>query len=77
MPRQRTHTTPLPAHLESPRAKLVYLYLSTEGGATVDELKRDLAMTKLCLLSVLETLREKEVVRRDEGQYVIVRDGQS
>lgn len=61
-------TRELPPELESPRAKLVYLYL-LEGPASVDDLKTDLGLAKITLYGVLRTLRERGVVERCDGRY--------
>lgn len=60
----------LPTDLDSPRAKLVYLYLRGSEGATVDELATDLGMTRLALYSVLRTLRRRELVGKERGRFV-------
>lgn len=59
----------VPAELTSPRAKLVYLYLSTNGASTVEDLADGLAMTKMSLFSVLSTLRERGLVGRERDRY--------
>lgn len=56
MTAQSTHQRQLPPDLQSPRSKLVYLYLDTNDGATLEELERDLDMPKISLLSVLNEL---------------------
>lgn len=61
----------LPADLESPRSKLVYLYLTVRGGATADELRDDLAMKKGAVLAIVGTLRDEGYVRHDDGEYVL------
>ncbi|WP_129113362.1 helix-turn-helix domain-containing protein [Halegenticoccus tardaugens] len=66
-----TETVPIPGELRSPRAKLVYLYLSTHGAATITELQEGLRMKKLSLYSVLRTLRERGLVGRDAERYVL------
>ena len=70
MTAQSTHTE-VPETVQSPRAKLVYLYLATGGSATVGELKAGLAMTKLTLYSVLRTLSERGLVERKRGRYAV------
>lgn len=62
--------TPLPDEVESPRAKLVYLYLQTTEGATVEDLEACLDLPRITLLSVLKTLRKRDVVERDGNHYV-------
>lgn len=60
----------MPGEISSPSAKLVYLYLQTENGATVEELGDGLEMKKLSLFSVLKTLRQRDLVDRDGERYV-------
>jgi hypothetical protein len=62
----------IPAELESPRAKLVYLYLSTQGGASITDLQEGLKMRKLSLYSILGTLCERGLVAQDAERYRIV-----
>jgi predicted transcriptional regulator len=67
-------TTPereLPTELESPRAKLVYLYLRTDT-ASIDDLQSDLGVQKITLYSILRTLRERELVEKRGGQFAVV-----
>jgi DNA-binding MarR family transcriptional regulator len=64
-----TTRTELPSELRSPRAKLVYLYLSTHGDATVGQLQEGLGMKKITLYSILGTLRERGVVERREERF--------
>ncbi|NHN49597.1 TrmB family transcriptional regulator [Halostella sp. JP-L12] len=59
----------LPRELKSPRAKLVYLYLSTRGGATVEALQDGLHLEKITLFSILETLSRQDLVRKDADTY--------
>jgi DNA-binding MarR family transcriptional regulator len=68
---RRTQQTAVPDGLESPRAKLVYLYLSTHDGATVTELQEGLCMKKITLFSILKTLRGRGLVGQDRGRYVV------
>ena len=71
MMQQPVATTTVPADIESPRAKLVYLYLSTHDGATVDELRANLGMKKIALYSILKTLRDRGVVDQHTDRYVL------
>ncbi|SEO72191.1 Sugar-specific transcriptional regulator TrmB [Halogranum amylolyticum] len=71
MHQQTTTPTTLPRELESPRAKLVYLYLSTHGTATLAELQEALDMKKLSLYSILRTLSDREYVSRDADRYTV------
>ena len=62
-------TPSMPSELESPRAKLVYLFLSTHGEATIAELESSLDMKKISLYSILSTLCERELVDQDAERY--------
>lgn len=55
---------PIPTDLDSTQAKLVYLYLEATDGAT-------LSMSKLSILSILNTLSSAGHVDRANGEYVI------
>ncbi len=59
----------LPPELQSPRAKLVYLYLTTNGHATVSEMGDSLCMKKMSLYSILKALRKQDMVARDGDAY--------
>ncbi|WP_135825925.1 TrmB family transcriptional regulator [Halorussus ruber] len=69
---QRPTTTAreLPTELDSPRAKLVYLYLQ-RGGASIDDLQSDLEVKKITLYSILSTLRERGLVQKQGGQFAV------
>lgn len=58
-----------PDELASPTTKLVYLVLQIEGEATVTDLQRRLGLSKLTLLPVLESLRQRDYIERTEGGY--------
>ncbi len=60
--------TPI-VELPSPRTKLVFLYLSVAGEATVEELHEALGIQYLELYSALRVLRERDVVRNDQSIY--------
>ena len=62
-------TATLPDDIESPRAKLVYLYLATGGEATLDDLQDGLGLKQITLYSVLGTLRERGLVRFEGNTY--------
>lgn len=62
--------TPLPETLSSSQAKLVYLYLDATGGASVDDLNQTLAMKKIDVLSVLNSLSSNDLVEKADDQYV-------
>ena len=70
---QRPTTTPreLPTELESPRAKLVYLYLRGNA-ASIDDLESDLGVRKITLYSILRTLRERDLVEKRDGRFAVV-----
>jgi predicted transcriptional regulator len=68
---QRSEPVVIPAGIESPRAKLVYLSLATAGRATVDELAEHLDMQKLVLFSVVGTLEGRGLVESDGVAYRI------
>lgn len=59
----------IPDGVHSPRAKLVYLYLSSAGRATVDEIADHLGMQKMALFSVLGTLDDDGLVECDGDRY--------
>ena len=63
-------TGPLADGIDSPTAKLVYLYLSATRGCTVDRLHDDLGLKRLDLFAVLETLDERGYVTRRSDTYV-------
>ncbi len=63
----------LPETVESPRGKLVYLYLQFHEGATVEELRDGLDLQRITLFSVLKTLEERGVVEQDDEEYVTAR----
>jgi len=65
----QSRTLALPAEVDSPRAKLVYLYLQTAGGATLSDLRDELDVPKLTLFSVLKTLRSRELVECEDDWY--------
>jgi hypothetical protein len=55
--------------LRSPRAKLVYLALTTWGPASLDELHERLDEPRLALLGVLDVLQDRGVVTDANGGY--------
>ena len=68
---QTTQVTRVPAELDSPCSKLVYLYLATHDGATVNELNEGLDVRKLTLFSVLRSLRGRELIEEETDRYVV------
>lgn len=69
---QRPTTPTLPGDIESPRAKLVYLYLDTASPASIDDLQSALDLQKITLYSILRTLRERELVEKRDSQFAVV-----
>lgn len=61
----------VPTELESPRAKLIYLYVSVRDGATVEQLQADLAIKKGTALSIASTLRKRGFLERTEDGFQI------
>ena len=66
-----TATPALPPELQSPRAKLVYLYLTTNGSATVSEMCDSLGMKKISLYGILKTLRKEGLIDHDDETYTL------
>lgn len=64
----------MPTDVESPRGKLVYLYLDTVDGASLEELVDGLDVQRITLYSVLKTLQERGLVDRDGDRYVTTVD---
>lgn len=60
----------VPDSIDSPQAKLVYLYLRTTAGATVEELDDSLDLKRLALFPVLDTLESRDLIDRDGERYV-------
>jgi hypothetical protein len=61
----------VPDGIESPEAKLVYVYLdASRTGATVDELVDHLGIKRLALFPVLDCLESRGLVDRDGPLYV-------
>lgn len=61
---------PLPETLTTADAKLVYLYLSIEEDATIDELHAALGMKKITLYPLLRTLTAAGHVDCTGSRYV-------
>lgn len=61
----------VPTDLESPRAKLIYLYVSARDGATVEQLQADLAIKKGTALSIATTLRKRGYLERTEEGFEV------
>ncbi|MBZ6494125.1 MarR family transcriptional regulator [Natrinema longum] len=69
--RRRARIDPVPDDLESAHAKLVYIYLEVAEGATIEELGEILAMKKINILSVLNSLSSAGYVEQAESEYVL------
>jgi predicted transcriptional regulator len=69
--RPPTDRLDVPDQLVAADTKLVYLFVTAAGGATVDELTARLAMKKIDLYPVLETLSERGLLVRDDDEYVV------
>jgi predicted transcriptional regulator len=61
----------LPGELQSPRAKLVYLFLSMNGTVTISELQESLDMKKISLYSVLKCLEKEDLISKDGDNYAL------
>ena len=61
----------LPGELESPRAKLVYLFLSMNGTVTISELQESLDMKKIALYSVLKCLEKEDLIAKNGDSYAL------
>ena len=61
----------IPDQLDSTSSKLVYLYLSTVGDATIDDLQTALDLPQLTLFPVLQTLERADLVECDGLTYTI------
>lgn len=62
--------TELPTQLNSSGAKLVYLYLKSVEGATIEELQTALDLQQLTLYSLLQTLTNHGLVDQTGSTYV-------
>jgi predicted transcriptional regulator len=69
-PTTRSTDVDVPDDLRSAESKLVYLFLTASGGATIDELQSALGLRKISLFPVLDGLSNREYVARDGAQYV-------
>jgi predicted transcriptional regulator len=71
-----TQITPIerfdvPEELVAADSKLVYLFVTVAGGATIDELHSTLDIKKISLYPVLETLSDRGLVDCVDGEYVV------
>ena len=62
--------TPIPDAIDSSQGKLVYLSLLITDGATLTELQETLSLKKITILSVLNSLSARGLVRRTDDAYV-------
>lgn len=69
---QATHAVEVPTDLRSPRAKLVYLFLSMNGTTSITELQECLNMKKISLYSILKTLQKRNLISKDGDRYALV-----
>ncbi len=69
--RDATPSVDVPESIDSPRAKLVYLYLATHGAVAEDQLCEGLEMKRITLYSILQTLRGADLVSRDDKRYTL------
>jgi predicted transcriptional regulator len=60
----------VPDSLEASESKLVYLFLRTTGGATVEDLHETLDIRKISLYPVLDTLADRDLITREGDAYV-------
>ena len=71
---QTTVPTPdgfdVPDDLTATDSKLVYLFVAVSDGVTVDDLQSTLDMRKIGLFPVLDTLTERGLIDRVDGEYV-------
>jgi len=68
---QAKHAVDIPTDLRSPRAKLVYLFLSMNGTTSITELQDGLNMKKISLYSILKTLEKQDVISKDGDRYAL------
>ena len=59
----------VPEEIDSPRAKLIYLYLAETAEATVDELCSNLRLTRLSVFSILRSLVSDGLVEKNGSVY--------
>lgn len=70
-PRSEPPVDALPDELDSPRAKLVYLYLDVAEDAALADLQETLGLKKITLFSILDSLRRRDLVERDGDAYAV------
>ncbi|MFC6718545.1 MarR family transcriptional regulator [Natrialbaceae archaeon GCM10025810] len=69
--RERAPAVAVPADLESPRAKLVYLAVAVWGEISADDLCERLALRKGTVLSIANGLRERGYLERRGMEYAL------
>ncbi|QIB74819.1 TrmB family transcriptional regulator [Halogeometricum borinquense] len=70
-PSAGTAPVAVPEELDSPSAKLVYLYLSVQGESSITELQEGLEMKKISLYSILGALCKRGLIHQDAEHYRI------
>lgn len=68
----RGNDVSVPADLDSARAKLVYLYVALNDGATADEIQSHLDLSRGTVLSITGTLRDEGHLERTDDGYEII-----
>lgn len=61
----------MPTELKSSNGKLVYLYLTTVGEATISGLKETLDIQEFTLFPTLAILEEKNLIERDGETFAL------
>lgn len=64
----------VPRELDSPRSKLVYLFLTVEGEATIDELTNSLGVKKISLYPTLNRLAQNGFIHQTGETYAFNRN---
>ena len=65
-----THVPPIPEDIDSPTAKLIYLYVALRGSATADDIACDLDIRKGSTLTLTGTLCNRDHLRCRDGRFV-------
>lgn len=63
------HSTELPTDITSPRGKLLYLFIKTHNGITVDKMRDHLNEKTINLYGTLKSLEENNHITRTDGVY--------
>ena len=61
----------IPDEIQSAQAKLVYLYVDLHREATLEQVRMDLELTTGTVLSVTNALRERGLLEREDGRFVV------